>query len=235
MATTYIRSYEHENQATVFRNIYGWMTMALVISALASMVSLRWIETSVTYQNFLFNGSGMWVLLGISIVLVLILAGRLQQLSFGAATGLFIAYACLTGVSLTPIFLIYTQESIVSTFLITAGAFGAMSLYGYTTKANLATLGHICMMALIGLIIATVVNLFLKSTTMSYVLSYVGILLFTGLTIYDTQKYKQILKQYDGEITDEVRKIALMGAFELYLDFINLFLYLLRVLGRRDS
>jgi FtsH-binding integral membrane protein len=234
MATTYIRSYEHENQAIVFRNIYGWMTMALLISALASLVSLKWIETSVTYSNFLLGGSGMWLLFGISIVLVLVLAGRLQRLSFGAATGLFITYAVVTGMALAPIFLIYTQTSIVYTFLITAGTFGAMSLYGFITKANLSTIGHLCAMALIGLILATVVNLFLKSDTMGYVLSYVGIVLFCGLTAYDTQKYKQLLKSYDSELTDEVRKLALLGAFELYLDFLNLFLYLLRVLGRRN-
>jgi hypothetical protein len=198
------------------------MTMALVISALASLVSMKWIETSVAYQNFLL-GSGMWVLLGASIVLVLVLAGRLQSLSFGAATGLFITYAVLTGMALTPIFLIYTQTSIVATFLITAGTFGAMSVYGYVTKANLSTLGHLLTMALIGLILATVVNLFLHSSTMSYILSYVGILIFCGL-----------LRSYDGVITDEVRKIALLGAFELYLDFINLFLYLLRIFGKRE-
>jgi hypothetical protein len=209
------------------------MTMALVISALASLVSMKWIETSVAYQNFLL-GSGMWVLLGASIVLVLVLAGRLQSLSFGAATGLFITYAVLTGMALTPIFLIYTQTSIVATFLITAGTFGAMSIYGYVTKANLSTLGHLLTMALIGLILATVVNLFLHSSTMSYILSYVGILIFCGLTAYDTQKYKELLRSYDGVITDEVRKIALLGAFELYLDFINLFLYLLRIFGKRE-
>jgi hypothetical protein len=176
----------------------------------------------------------MWLLLGASIVLVLVLAGRLQRLSFGAATGLFITYAVLTGMALTPIFLVYTRASIATTFLITAGTFGAMSLYGYVTKANLSTLGHLLTMALIGLIIATVVNFFIHSSTMGYILSYVGILLFCGLTAYDTQKYKQLLRSYDGVITDEVRKIALLGAFELYLDFINLFLYLLRVLGKRN-
>jgi hypothetical protein len=209
------------------------MAMALLISALASLVSLKWMETSVAYCNFL-QGSGMWLLLGASIVLVLVLAGRLQRLSFGAATGLFITYAVITGMALTPIFLIYTRASIATTFLITAGTFGAMSIYGYVTKANLSTLGHLLTMALIGLIIATVVNFFIHSSTMGYILSYVGILLFCGLTAYDTQKYKQLLRSYDGVITDEVRKIALLGAFELYLDFINLFLYLLRVLGKRN-
>jgi FtsH-binding integral membrane protein len=210
------------------------MTMALVISALAALVALKWIEASVAFQNFMLHGSGMWLLMGASIVLVLVLVGRLQRLSMGTATGLFITYAVLTGMALAPIFLVYTQASIVSTFLITAGTFGAMSLYGYVTKANLSTLGHLCSMVLIGLIIATVVNLFMRSSMVNYVLSYVGILLFCGLTAYDTQKYKELLKQYDNVLTDEAHKIALLGAFELYLDFINLFLYLLRVLGKRE-
>lgn len=233
MATTYIRSYAHENQATVFRNMYGWMTMALVISALSSLVSLKWLESSVAYRQFLFSSYGMFIMAGISIVLVIVLAGRLQKLSFGTATGIFIAYSILNGLWLAPIFLIYTQSSIVSTLLITAGTFGATSVYGYITKANLAKIGQICIMALLGLIIATVVNFFMHSETMQYIISYAGVLIFCGLTAYDTQKYKKLIMEYEGEITDEVKKIALLGALELYLDFINLFLYLLRIFGKR--
>ncbi len=233
MATTYIRSYAHENQATVFRNMYGWMSMALVISALSSLVSLKWLESSVAYQQFLFSTGGMIIMMVVAIVLVVILAGRLQKLSFGAATGIFIAYSILNGLWLAPIFLVFTQTSIVSTLLITAGTFGAISLYGYITEANLAKIGQICIMALFGLIIATVVNYFMQSERMQYIISYAGVLIFCGLTAYDTQKYKKIIMGYEGEITDEVKKIALLGALELYLDFINLFLYLLRILGKR--
>lgn len=233
MATTYIRSYEHENQATVFRNMYGWMTMALVISALSSLVSWQLLESSVAYQHFMFGTLGTVILMGVSIVLVVVLAGRLHKLSFGAATGIFIAYSVLNGLWLSPIFLIYTQSSIVSTLLITAGTFGAMSLYGYISKSNLSSIGNICYMALLGLIIATVVNFFMHSEMMQYIISYAGVVVFCGLTVYDTQKYKKRIMEYEGEITDEVKKIALIGALELYLDFINLFLYLIRILGKK--
>lgn len=233
MATTYIRSYEHENQASVYRNIYGWMTMALVVTALASLVSAQWLESSVAYQTFYFQQGGMWMLLIAPIVLVFVLSGMIHKLSFPAATAIFAAYAILMGLSLSPLLLVYTQVSIATTFFISAGMFGAMAAYGYITKSNLSTWGHFLFMALIGLIIASVVNLFLHSEKMDYVVSFIGILIFSGLTAYDSQKFKQLLAGYEGEITDEVKKIALIGALQLYLDFINLFLYLLRIFGKR--
>ena len=233
MATTYIRSYAHENQVTVFRNMFGWMSMALVISALAALVSLKWLDSSVAYQNFLFGWNGMLTMVIASVVIVVLLAGRLHKLSFGMATGLFITYATLNGLWIAPVLLIYTATSVISTFLITAGTFAAMALYGSITDANLSKLGNICLMGLIGIIIASVVNFFIGSTVTQYVISYIAILVFCGLTAYDTWKYKKIIMGYDGEITDEIKKIALMGAFELYLDFINLFLYLLRIFGKK--
>lgn len=232
MATTYVRSYAKENQVTLFRNMYGWMTMALVISALSALVMNQLLETSTAVQSFISSG-GYLGLIVVEFILVIALTAGLRRFAFSTLTVLFILYSILNGVTLTPVLLIYTQESIVSTFFITAGAFGAMALYGSLTKRDLSSIGSIALMALIGLLIAMVVNLFLRSGMMSLIISCVGVVVFALLTLYDAQKYKRLISSYDGEICDEVQKIALMGAFELYLDFINMFLYLLRLLGSR--
>ena len=147
---------------------------------------------------------------------------------------MFILYSLLTGVSLSTIFLAYTESSIATTFLITAGTFGTMSLVGFVTKKDLSKLGGILLMALIGLIIATVVNIFLVSDTLGWIINYVGVLIFVGLTAYDTQKIKQMMREYGTDINEQTQKMALMGSLSLYLDFINMFLYLLRIFGNRD-
>jgi hypothetical protein len=149
------------------------------------------------------------------------------------ATLLFVVYAALNGIIFSSIFVIYSTAVIAKVFFITAGTFGAMSLYGYLTKADLSGMGKILMMALIGLIIATVVNIFLKSSGLEMILSYVGVLVFVGLTAWDTQKIKMMLAQCQ-DMNEEAQKIALLGAFTLYLDFINLFIYLLRIFGRKE-
>lgn len=213
--------------------MYGWMAMALVITALSAFVSAQWLETSVAYQTFYLQKGGMWILLIAPIVLVFVLSGMLDRLSFPAAASIFAAYAILLGMSLSPILLVYTEASLATTFFISAGMFGVMAVYGYVTKSNLSSWGNILIMALIGIIIASVVNFFLHNETMDYIISFIGIVLFSGLTAYDSQKFKALLAHYDGEITDEVKKIALIGALQLYLDFINLFLYLLRIFGKR--
>ena len=154
-------------------------------------------------------------------------------MSINTATALFIAYSILTGVTLASIFIVFTQESIASVFFISAGTFAAISLYGYTTKRDLSNWRTYLLMGLIGLIIASVVNWFMHSEMLYWIISYVGVLVFVGLTAYDTQKIKQMaLVSYnqEGEIS---QKIALLGALTLYLDFINLFIYLLRIFGRR--
>jgi FtsH-binding integral membrane protein len=154
----------------------------------------------------------------------------INRLSLTTATLLFILYSVINGASLSVIFLGYSQTVIAKTFLITAGMFGAMSVFGYVTKQDLSGIGKILFMALIGLIIATIVNLFVKSSMFDMVLSYIGVVIFVGLTAWDTQKIKQMLLMADG-MDEGVQKIALMGALSLYLDFINLFLYLLRIFG----
>ena len=143
---------------------------------------------------------------------------------------MFILYSCLSGLTLSVVFVVYTSSSIASTFFITAGTFAVMSLAGFYTKKDLSGFGSIMMMGLVGVIIATVVNFFLKSEMLNYIISYIGVMVFVGLTAYDTQKIKLMATQVDGE---NAKKASIMGALTLYLDFVNLFLYLLRVMGNR--
>ncbi|MGL5398915.1 MAG: Bax inhibitor-1/YccA family protein, partial [Plesiomonas shigelloides] len=154
-------------------------------------------------------------------------------LSGAMATSLFMLYSALTGLTLSSIFIMYTASSIASTFLVTAGMFGAMSLYGYTTKRDLSGFGNMLFMALIGIVLASLVNMWLKSDTLMWVITYIGVVLFVGLTAYDTQKLKMIGEQLSVDDKENFRKYSIVGALTLYLDFINLFLMLLRIMGNR--
>lgn len=224
---------EKENIASVafpslMRKVYVWMTLALVITGFVAygVASSPGIITALVSNKLLF-----WGLFIAELALVWTVSARINRLSLTTATLLFILYSALNGATLSLILLVYTMESIASVFFITAGTFAAMAAIGYFTKADLSSLGKILMMALIGLIIATVVNVFLlKSGGFGLVLSYVGVLIFVGLTAYDTQKIKQMLIMAD-DVNEETQKIALLGSLSLYLDFINLFLYLLRIFG----
>lgn len=217
-------------QSTLMRNVYSWMTLALVITG---FVSLYMAKSQTLLSMIMQNSMLLWILLIAEIGLVIFLSARIHRISFTTATLLFIAYSILNGVTMAFIFLIYTMTSIATTFFVTAGTFGVMALYGYVTKKDLSRIGNICIMALIGLIIATVVNIFLKNSMMDLIISGIGILLFVGLTAYDSQKIKQLLTADDIEVNETTQKIALLGSITLYLDFINLFLYLLRFLGDR--
>lgn len=222
--------YSKTAQRALFRNVYVWMTMALAITGLVAM----YMAKSLTLlQMILGSPFGMWGLLIAEIGLVWYLSARIQKISFATATVLFIIYSILNGATLSVIFLAYTASSIANTFFITAGTFAATGIYGYVTKKDLSSLGSLCIMGVIGLIIATVVNIFLASDALTMVISYIGVALFVGLTAYDTQKIKRLLLSNDMEVNEETQKIALLGALTLYLDFINLFLYLLRILGDR--
>lgn len=217
-------------QITLFRSVYVWMTLALVITAFVAMyVAKSYTLLAAIAQNSLL----FWGLLIAEIGVVWYLSARISSISFTKATVLFILYSILNGVTLSFIFAIYTAASIASTFFITAGTFAVMAIFGYVTKKDLSKIVNICIMALIGIIIASLVNLFLKSAMMDVVISYIGVLLFVGLTAYDTQKIKRLLSADDMEVNETTQKIALLGAMTLYLDFINLFLYLLRLLGDR--
>ena len=224
---------EKEQMAAVafpalMRKVYVWMTLALVITGFTAyaVANSPGIMTAIIANRML-----MWGLLIGEFALVWYVSARIDRLSLVSATMLFVIYSVLNGATLSIIFMAYTMSSIASVFFITAGTFAAMSLVGYFTKKDLSGLGRILFMALIGLIIATLVNVFLiKSGGFSLIVSYVGVLIFVGLTAYDTQKIKNMLVEAD-DVSAEAQKIALMGALALYLDFINLFLYLLRIFG----
>lgn len=217
--------------AKLMRSVYLWMVFALVITGLTA----AYVANSPAYISALVNNPVLFYGVIIAeLAVVFILSGRIHKMSFLTASLMFIFYSLLTGVSLSTIFLAYTESSIATTFLITAGTFGTMSLVGFVTKKDLSKLGGILFMALIGLIIATLVNIFLVSDTLGWIINYVGVLIFVGLTAYDTQKIKQMMREYGTDINEQTQKMALMGSLSLYLDFINMFLYLLRIFGNRD-
>ena len=209
--------------------VYNWMTAGLAITGFMAF----YVSNNETIMSIIFGNPIMPIVLMIAqIGLVFWLASRVMQMSVSQATGVFILYAGLTGVTFSFIFVVYTSASITSTFLVTAGTFGAMSLYGYTTKKDLTSWGSFLFMGLIGIIIASVVNMFMQSNMMHMIITYAGVLIFVGLTAYDTQKIKE-MNILGNEGTDEDTKEAIRGALTLYLDFINLFLMLLRLMGDR--
>jgi FtsH-binding integral membrane protein len=182
----------------------------------------------------IFVSSGLfWVLAIAELAIVFGVTAAINRISLTTATLLFTIYSVINGLLLSSIFLAYTATSIASVFFITAGTFGAMALVGYTTKTDLSSMGKILFMALIGLIIASVVNIFVGSKGLDLIISYVGVLIFVGLTAWDTQKIKNMLLEAP-DASESMQKIALLGALTLYLDFINLFIYLLRIFGKRN-
>lgn len=213
--------------------VYSWMSAALLITGFVAW----WAATTPAFLNLLYPPQGginklmFYGLIGAEFGLVIWLSARIHKMTSEKASLLFVLYAVLNGLTMSTIFLMYTSSSIASTFFITAGTFGAMSFYGYTTKKDLTSWGNLLFMALIGLIIATVVNMFLKSSMLYYILNYVGVLVFVGLTAYDTQKIKRMAANMNSE--EDAKKGAVIGALTLYLDFVNLFLYLLRLFGDR--
>ena len=214
--------------ASVMRRVYGKMFLGLLATAITSYVMLSSESLMMTLIN---NSIIFWVLMIAELALVFGISGAINQLSTGTATALFYVYSVLNGVTLTPIFLTYTASSIAHTFLITSVTFGAMTAFGYFTKQDLSKFGSFLFMALIGLIVASLVNLFLGSDTLEWIISLVGIAIFIGLTAWDTQRIKEMAAMTDPS---QVGKVATLGALSLYLDFINLFLYLLRIFGSRD-
>ena len=217
-------------QSTLLRSVYVWMTLALIITGFVSM----YVAQSYQLVSFIFgNKLALWGMLIAELAVVFYLSVRINSISFTKATVMFIIYSILNGATLASIFLVYTMSSIASTFFVAAGTFGVMALYGYVTKSDLTRIGNICLMALIGLIIATLVSMFWQNSMLQMIITYAGVILFVGLTAYDSQKIKRLLTADGIEVTEETQKIALLGALTLYLDFINLFLYLLRLLGDR--
>jgi len=206
------------------RKVYAYMAGGLFATAVTATV----VASSEPLAQF--ARSNLLLLVIAEFGMVIAFSALLNRLSTAAAAALFVAYAVVNGLTFSVIFLLYTASSIGSTFFVTAGTFGAVSVYGYATKRDLSGLGSFAFMGLIGLIIASVVNIFLHSPMIYWLTTFVGVIVFTGLAAYDTQK----LKRFAGSISpDQQSKVALQGALMLYLDFINLFLYLLRLLGRR--
>ena len=213
------------NVNKVMRLVYVKMLLAMLVTAVTSM----YVTSNETLLMLIYGKPMVFVGLLISQVIVVIsLLGRLQNMSTITASLLFYLYSVLTGVVFASILLVYTATSIANTFFITAGVFGAMSVYGYFTSNDLSKMGSLLIMGFLGLIICSVVNIFLKSQPMEWLISFVGVLVFIGLTAWDTQKIKAAAAHAEG---DDVKRLATIGALELYLDFVNLFIYLLRFFG----
>lgn len=218
-----------QNISVYMTKVYNWMAIALLLTGVVAYFTSQ----SATLTQLIFGSKLLFFGLIIGeIALVGYISARIQKLTAYNATLLFLAYAILNGLTMSVIFMAYTSASISTTFMVTAGTFGAMSLYGYFTKSNLTSIGNIAFMGLIGIIIASVVNLFLQNEMMYWIISYLGVAIFIGLTAYDTQKLKQLaINGFENE--ESIEKNAILGALTLYLDFINLFLFLLRILGDR--
>ena len=220
--------------------VYNYMASGILITGFISLVLFKLsVVTSsdgsiaglTSLGNALYNSALMWVVMLAPLGIVFYMSFGIRKMSAAKAQGTFWVFAALMGASLSSIFLVYTGASITRVFFITSATFGAMSIYGYTTKKDLTKLGSFLMMGLFGIIIASIVNMFMKSTMMYYVISIIGVLIFVGLTAYDTQKIKNMYLASDsGEV---MGKKAVMGALTLYLDFINLFIMLLRLFGQR--
>ncbi|MDK2976356.1 MAG: uncharacterized protein PWP06_831 [Candidatus Marinimicrobia bacterium] len=219
-----------EAQKEFVTKVFGWMTAALVVTGVVA----RGVFTSAALQQFVFGTP--FVFFGLIIAelgLVIYLSAAIHRMSAATATWTFLAYSALNGLTLSVIFMAFTSESLASTFIITAAMFGAMAAWGYFTKKDLTGLGSLAFMGLVGILIATLVNLFLRSEGIYWIVSYVGVLIFTGLTAYDTQKIKEMAVMGGSEDTESYQKVAVLGALTLYLDFINLFIMMLRTMGRR--
>jgi len=222
------------------RGVYGWMSAGLGLTALVAFA----VTQSQTLLQMFFTvdpatgavgmSSMVFVLFIAELGIVFYLSARISTMAPGTATGLFMLYSGLNGLTLTPILLAYTAESVASTFIITAGMFGTMSIYGMLTKKDLTSWGSLLFMGLIGIVIAMVVNFFLQSSAMAFAISVIGVIIFLGLTAYDTQKLKTMGENVPAGDTAAIRRGTILGALTLYLDFINLFIMLLRLLGNRE-
>jgi FtsH-binding integral membrane protein len=221
-----------QDASTIFlAKVFNWMAIGLGITGVVA-----WFTASSGLAMQLVASPLFMILIVAELGMVFFLSARINKIQAGTATGLFLGYALLNGLTLSMIFLAYTSTSIASTFFITAGMFGAMAIYGLVTKRDLSGLGSFLFMGLVGIIIASVVNIFLKSSSLYWVISLLGVFIFVGLTAYDVQKIKKVGEEGIMEQGEEmVKKGAIMGALTLYLDFINLFLMLLRFFGGSRS
>ncbi|MBX8824428.1 Bax inhibitor-1/YccA family protein [Ochrobactrum sp. SFR4] len=212
--------------------VYNMMAIGLAVTGLAALGTSYLAMNNPAFAQLMYGSPLKWVVMLAPLAAVFFLSFRIERMSVATAQLTFWVYAGLVGLSLSSIFLVFTGESIVRTFFITAASFGALSLYGYTTKRDLSAMGSFLMMGLFGLIIASVVNIFLGSTALQFAVSVLGVLIFAGLTAYDTQQIKEMY--YEGDASDAMGRKIVMGALRLYLDFINMFMFLLNFLGNRE-
>ncbi len=214
---------------TFFNAVYAWMAAGLALTAVVAW----YISTQPDVMRMFIGGPLMWICLIAELVLVATVAMAVQRLSASAATALFLLYAGLNGLTLSVIFVVYAHAVLASAFIITAGMFGAMSVYGHVTRRDLTGFGSLLFMGLIGVVLASVVSIFWHNTMLNTIINYVGVFVFVGLTAYDTQRLRQIAIATQGNAAAAAR-MSVNGALMLYLDFINLFLFLLRILGDRQ-
>ncbi len=227
----FLDEYSFEKKVSSFMaGVYGWMSTALMITAGAAY----YVASTPVLFAAVMQPSMAMVLIFVQLLIVLGITFLINRMSFVTALLLFLVYSCCLGVTLSSIFYIYAHASIISTFLSTAGMFGLMSLYGYFTQSDLTTIGNLSLMALFGLIIAMIANMFMRSAQFDYVISAIGALLFVALTAYDTQKIKELARAFYMQ-NQSTEKITVIGALTLYLDFINLFLFVLRLFGKKDE
>ena len=210
-------------------SVYNYMASGVLLTGIVAML---FASSGYAYQILAGPGILKYVIMFAPLAFVMIMSFGMNRLSTVAMQGMFWAYAVTMGLSLSSILLVYTGTSVAQTFFATAAAFAGLSLWGYTTKKDLSGFGTFLIMGLVGLLVASLINLFLRSSAMDMVVSFIGVLLFAGLTAYDTQKVKSIYAHVAG--TDMMGKSVVMGALNLYLDFINMFLFLLRFMGNRD-
>lgn len=214
------------SQTDIVNQAFAWMFGGLLLTTLAAFV----VESDTSLANAIINNNIVFFgLIILELVLVFFLSLRIQKMSFGAALSTFLVYSILNGLTISVIFFTYTPSSIAVCFLVSALVFGIMALYGYTTKRDLTSIGNLAFMALIGVILASLINLFLKSTALSFIVSYIAIIIFVALTAYDTQKIKRMAESGASS------NMGIWGALALYLDFINIFLNLLRIFGRQKD
>ncbi|MEI7941682.1 MAG: Bax inhibitor-1/YccA family protein [Candidatus Riflemargulisbacteria bacterium] len=215
-------------QRTFFNRVFSWMTLGLLATGVTSM----YVASSPALRNFFLGNTILFFgLILLELFAVGFLAAKINSMSEQQASLLFIGYSILNGITLSGIFLMYTGASIALAFFVTAGTFATMTVYGYTTKSDLSEMGKLMFMGLIGIIIASIINVFLKSSAMDYIISYVGVAVFIGLTAWDVQKLKLLSENASAE---EHNNLAIYGALTLYMDFINLFIFMLRILGNRS-
>src|SRR5690606_39565377 len=212
--------------------VYNLMALGLAITGVAAYGTYALAVSNPCFAALLFTSPLRWVIMLAPLAMVFFLSFRINSMSVGAAQTTFWVYAALMGLSLSSIFLVFTGQSVVRTFFVTAASFGALSLYGYTTKRDLSAMGSFLIMGLFGLILASVVNIFLGSTALQFAISVIGVLIFAGLTAYDTQSIKEMY--YEGDASDTQGRKVVMGALRLYLDFINMFTFLLQFMGNRE-